>query len=61
MMPPLVSTIHEYAPLVNAENVTDHTDTALYWIGAAASLGGIKSLASRKVKKEKNPEVSVSY
>ena len=52
LIPPVISTIHEYYPLFNGENVTDHTDTALFWLGWATSMAGIKYLASRKAKKE---------
>src|SRR3989344_3836237 len=52
LIPPVISTIHEYYPLFNGENVTDHTDTAMFWLGWAASMAGIKYLALRKTKKE---------
>ncbi|MFC1696960.1 hypothetical protein ACFL1H_01395 [Nanoarchaeota archaeon] len=50
IVPPIIATIHEYFPFTY-ENVTDHTDTALYWLGWGAALGGIKYLSSRKAKK----------
>ena len=52
LLPPIIATIHEYYPMWNGENVTDHTDTALFWLGWAASMAGIKYLASRKAKRE---------
>lgn len=50
LIPPVVATIHEYRPLFNAENVTDNMDTALFWLGWTASIGGIKYFGSRRVK-----------
>lgn len=60
LIPPVISTIYEYAPLWNAENVTDHADTALFWLGWAASIGGIKYFASKKAKKEAEQEYEMS-
>lgn len=50
LLPPIISTIHEYYPLFNGENVTDHTDTALFCLGWLFSMVGIY-LGSRNAKK----------
>ncbi|GEM_PF-5483543 len=56
LVPPIIATIHEYFPLFNGETVTDTVDTALFWLGWVASIGGIKYLASRKAKKDATQE-----
>lgn len=53
LLPPIIATLNEYYSILS-QNVTDSTDTVLYWGGWAASIVLMKYLSSMPKKRVSN-------